>query len=157
MITQRNSMNQKIRHSLIVFGFFLLLFVVTGSFKKQDKKDPWSQSQLMEPGDLAKILENKKMAKTYIFSIGPGAVIKGSIEIGPVQDGNNMLKFKKQLAVLPKDANIVIYCGCCPFEHCPNIRPGFAILTAMKFTNAMLLNLQHNVKVDWIDKGYPKI
>jgi thiosulfate/3-mercaptopyruvate sulfurtransferase len=25
----------------------------------------------------------------------------------------------------------------------------------MKFTNYKLLNLSHNVKTDWLDKGYP--
>jgi len=49
----------------------------------------------------------------------------------------------------------VIYCGCCPFEHCPNVRPAFQLLNEMKFTNQKLLNLSTNLKTDWIDKGYP--
>jgi hypothetical protein len=59
------------------------------------------------------------------------------------------------LSTLPKDANIVIYCGCCPFVKCPNIRPAFTLLNKMGFKKHKLLNLSHNVKTDWIDKGYP--
>jgi rhodanese-related sulfurtransferase len=62
---------------------------------------------------------------------------------------------KSKLAALPKDTKVVIYCGCCPFEHCPNVRPAIAVLKDMKFTNYQLLNLPHNIKTDWIDKGYP--
>jgi thiosulfate/3-mercaptopyruvate sulfurtransferase len=63
---------------------------------------------------------------------------------------------RQQLSKILKDARIVIYCGCCPLEHCPNVRPAFILLNDMKFTNAQLLNLEHNVKTDWIDKGYPQ-
>ena len=58
-------------------------------------------------------------------------------------------------AELVKVINIVIYCGCCPFEHCPNIRPAFNLLNEMGFTNQKLLSLQKNIKADCIDKGYP--
>ena len=60
-----------------------------------------------------------------------------------------ILKSKNQ------NEKIIIYCGCCPFEHCPNVRPAIEILKEMKFTNYYLLNLSHNIKMDWIDKGYP--
>ena len=83
--------------------------------------------------------------------------IKNSIDIGPARDSLNIIKFKEQLSKLPKDAPIVIYCGCCPFEHCPNIRPAFALLNEMKFTRHKLLNIEHNIKTDWISKGYPSI
>lgn len=56
---------------------------------------------------------------------------------------------------LNRNTEIVLLCGCCPFEHCPNIRPSFELMNEMKFTNHKLLNLSHNLKVDWIDKGYP--
>jgi len=62
---------------------------------------------------------------------------------------------QQQLAKLPKDKEIVIYCGCCPFSRCPNARPAFALLQKLKFKNAKLLNLPNNLKVDWINKGYP--
>jgi hypothetical protein len=50
---------------------------------------------------------------------------------------------------------VIIYCGCCPFDKCPNIRPAFAALKEMGFKNARLLDLPKNIKADWLDKNYP--
>jgi thiosulfate/3-mercaptopyruvate sulfurtransferase len=110
---------------------------------------------LMEPAQLAQIIQ-KNEASPIIYSIGPGAVIKNSVDIGSIKEPVNMQEFKNRLSKLPKDADIVVYCGCCPFEHCPNVRPAVAALKEMKFTNYKLLNLSHNVKTDWLDKGYPR-
>jgi thiosulfate/3-mercaptopyruvate sulfurtransferase len=117
--------------------------------------EPWTPAQLESPEDLAKIINDPKAKQPIIFCIGPGAVIKGSIDIGPARDSLNLAKLKQQLIHLSKDADIIIYCGCCPFEHCPNIRPAFTLLNQMAFTRQKLLNIEHNVKIDWINKGYP--
>ena len=70
-------------------------------------------------------------------------------------DKVNWEKLRLELAKLSPDAQVVIYCGCCPFNHCPNIRPAFNLMNEMKFERHKLLNLPKNIKVDWIDKGYP--
>jgi thiosulfate/3-mercaptopyruvate sulfurtransferase len=118
-------------------------------------EEPWKPEQLLAPAELAKTIGDPAVKQPLVFSIGPGAVIRGSIDIGPGRDSNNIKKLRQQLSQLPKDANIVIYCGCCPFVHCPNIRPAFTLLNEMKFTHPQLLNIEHNIKTDWIDKGYP--
>jgi hypothetical protein len=109
----------------------------------------------MEPSRLAEVI-NKKKSLPVIYSIGPGPVIPNSIDIGMVKDAENLVKLREELKGISKDSLIVIYCGCCPFEHCPNVRPAIALLKEMKFTNYKLLNLPHNIKIDWIDKGYPQ-
>ena len=135
---------------------FLLCFIVgVSKGSSQQSKEPWTEKQLMPPAELAAIISNEKSEKPIIFSIGPSAIIKGSINIGMTKEKENLDKLKYQLSKLPKDANIVIYCGCCPFEHCPNIRPAFELLNKMKFTNHKLLNLEHNIKIDWINNNYP--
>jgi thiosulfate/3-mercaptopyruvate sulfurtransferase len=131
-----------------------LLFVVVACFSFAQNPVNWTKEQLLEPAQLAQIIQKNEVAP-IVYSIGPGAVIKNSINIGSVKEPANMQEFKKQLSKLPKDASIVVYCGCCPFEHCPNVRPAVAALNEMKFTNYKLLNLSHNVKTDWLDKGYP--
>lgn len=138
----------------------LLLAVATSSFascfsSSQRQNDPWTQEQLLAPADLAKTLNNPKSPQPLIFSIGMQAIIKGSIDIGPVMMAENLNGLKQQLNKLPKNAPIVVYCGCCPFSACPNIRPAMELLKNMQFTNYHLLNMPQNVKVDWIDKGYP--
>lgn len=72
-----------------------------------------------------------------------------------VNSEEGLEKLKSELKSIAKDKNIVVYCGCCPFEHCPNVRPAIETLKEMKFTHYYLLNLPHNIKADWIDKGYP--
>ena len=149
-------MNIKIRYTILLTFMLLAFSLAFSSFKKQHNEEPWTKEQLLEPSTLAKTLNDPKANQPYIYSIGPAATIENSIDIGATDKKENLKKLKEQLSKLPKDANIVIYCGCCPFEHCPNIRPAFTLLNEMKFTNQKLLNLQHNIKVDWIDKGFPE-
>jgi len=114
----------------------------------------WTEKQLMEPATLAATLKSGKNIPT-IISVGPGALIPNSIDIGSTKEAENLQKLKTQLSKLSKTTKIVLYCGCCPFEHCPNVRPAISILKEQKFTNYFLLNLPKNLKTDWIDKGYP--
>lgn len=117
-------------------------------------QEPWKANQLLSPADLNKTINNPKAPQPYIYSIGFDAIIKNSIDIGPGRDKENLKKLKQKISKLPKDADIVVYCGCCPFGSCPNVRPVFNMLNEMGFKNHKLLNLTKNIKVDWIDKGY---
>lgn len=138
----------------LIFSCLLVTVISLSSFGQNNSKEQWAESQLTPPSDLANVINSGK-AQPILFSIGPGAIIKGSIDIGPAKEKENLKKLKAALSTLPKDTGIVIYCGCCPFQHCPNIRPAFRLLNKMKFTNHKLLSLPKNIKVDWIDKGYP--
>lgn len=142
----------------VLIRIILIAIFITG-FKSQSllAQMPvnWTPEQLMQPSVLAQTIKDKKDIP-LIYCVGPGAVITGSVNIGPGQVADNIARFKKALETLPKDAAIVIYCGCCPFEHCPNVRPAIAALKEAGFTNYKLLNLEHNIRTDWIDKGYPK-
>ena len=139
-----------------LLSFLPIVIIIFASFSLK-QTEPWKQDQLMPPADLAAILNNPAAMKPLIISIGPDALLKGSIDIGPANDKANLDKLKQFLTKEKKDRSIVIYCGCCPFEHCPNIRPAFILLNEMKFTNHKLLALQHNIKIDWINKGYPTV
>ena len=46
---------------------------------------------------------------------------------------------KEAVEKLPRDREIVIYCGCCPWDKCPNMQPAFAALREMGFTKAKAL------------------
>lgn len=141
----------------ITFAILLAIAAFAFAFNKFSFQgnDPWAEKQLLNPADLAKILNDSKSKKPIILSIGFGGGIINSVEVGAARDKEGIENLKKVLNKLPKDADIVIYCGCCPFKNCPNIRPAFKLLNEMKFTNHKLLNLTQNLKVDWIDKGYP--
>lgn len=137
----------------IVSGLAIITFFIQGFIFQS--KEPWTQQQLLAPADLAATLNKPQSPQPILYCIGPQAVIKNSIGIGPTVEKQNLKKLKEHLRQLPKDANIVIYCGCCPFSRCPNIRPAFNLLNEMEFQNHKLLNIPQNMKVDWIDKGYP--
>lgn len=120
-----------------------------------NENEPWTADQLLDPAKLAAILKNEKVTPPTILSVSPGPVIPGSLDIGPASEKANMEKLKAQLRSIPKDADIVVYCGCCPFAKCPNIRPAFSLLNDMGYKNHKLLDLPNNIKIDWINKGYP--
>ena len=132
---------------------FPLLFLL--SFKSEAQKpENWTSDQLIEPATLASEI-GAKTNVPLVISVGPGATIPNSIHTGMASTTEGVEALKQQLQNTPKDKKIIIYCGCCPFEHCPNVRPAIDVLKELKFTNYYLLNLPHNIKADWIDKGYP--
>ena len=138
--------------SILTLAIIFMLGCNAGNAQSEN----WTKDQLMEPALLAQNLKANKNLPVLI-SIGPGAIIPHSIDIGMTGDKGNLAKFKTELSKLPKDANVVIYCGCCPYAHCPNVRPAIAALKEAKFTNFHLLDLPQNIKTDWISKGYPTV
>ena len=150
-------MSKIMKTRILAFLFILISTSVFGGepFISQPQGDPWTQQQLLDPAELARVLKNPKLPQPLVFSIGMEAVIKGSIEIGPVMRSQSLNLLKEKLTKLTKNAQIVVYCGCCPFASCPNVRPAMALFKSMQFTNYKLLNLPQNIKVDWIDKDYP--
>ena len=117
--------------------------------------EPWTDKELKDPASLAATLGDVKAPQPVILNIGPVQQIKGAIAIGPVNASENLEKLKQHLARLPKDKEVIIYCGCCPFRRCPNVRPAFELLKKLKFTKAKLLNLPTSLNDDWVSKGYP--
>ncbi len=138
-----------------VFLFFAIALLSSNVLLAQNPPN-WTEKELMEPAALAKAIQDKKDIP-LIVSIGPGALIPHSTDIGPANDTANLEAFKKELSGKDKNAKVVVYCGCCPFAKCPNVRPAIAALKDAGFTNYALLNLKTNLKTDWIDKGYPTV
>lgn len=130
----------------------MLLFI----WQKSIAQNPinWTADQLIPASELSAVINDGKQVPV-IYCIGPSAIIPHSKDMGMIKEADNMKLFKDELANLAKDTQIVIYCGCCPYEHCPNVRPAIQLLKEMKFTNYKLLDLPHNIKIDWISKGYP--
>lgn len=137
---------------------YCLLVLVSFAFQQctAQKPENWTKDQLIEPSTLAQTLQTNKDLP-LIYCVGPGAIIPHSIDIGMTGKEENLQKFKDAIDKLPRTSNIVIYCGCCPFAKCPNVRPAIAALKEMKFTNFHLLDLPDNLKKDWIAKGYPEV
>jgi|SRR5690554_990535 len=131
----------------------LVLFVSNG--QAQHFGEPWTSEQLMTTATLASKMKRNQMQQTIVINIGPDALIKYSHHIGPTNNPENLEKLKDFLATISKNKEVVLYCGCCPFDICPNIRPAFQLLMDAGFLKGKLLDIPKNIKTDWIAKGYP--
>jgi rhodanese-related sulfurtransferase len=118
------------------------------------------RSRLISPEELVRILEVTKGEKPLLIQVGSHVLyaqahIPGSEYIGPASSESGLQQLRKRVESLPRSKFIVIYCGCCPWSHCPNVQPADATLQAMGFSNVKVLYIANNFGVDWVDKGYP--
>lgn len=122
--------------------------------------DPWTISHIITPDELGKELKNPKYKKPLILQVGfkflyDTGHIPDSKYVGPASKKQGITSIKKEVKNLKKNTNIVIYCGCCPWSHCPNIRPAYKTLKDLGFTNVKALYIQQDFGKDWSDQGYP--
>jgi hypothetical protein len=126
----------------------------------QSAPDPWKTGELLEPAALAQTLQSSKGKAPVIISVAFPVLynnkhIPNAIFAGPGSQPQGIEALKAAVAKLPKDSDIVLYCGCCPMEKCPNIRPSYSVLKDMGFTRIRVLHVPTNMATDWFDKGYP--
>ncbi len=122
--------------------------------------DPWTVAQMTQPSAMVALLANGKGAKPVILQVGFQVLYKskhipGSLYAGPASSPEGLQALKQAAGKLPRNADIYIYCGCCPIQKCPNIRPAFQALKAMGFTRFHVLMLPTNFGKDWVAHGYP--
>lgn len=139
---------------LIAISFALLASVCLS----QDAADPWSKTELLEPAVLAPQIQAAK--PPVILSVAFPVLYRTkhlphAIDAGPGAKPEGIELVKKAVANLPKDADIVIYCGCCPMVKCPNLRPAYRTLKELGYTHIRVLNIATNMHADWYSKNYP--
>lgn len=123
--------------------------------------DPWTSAQTVQPAELAKeIADPDETKRPTVVCVAPhvlyaGGHIPGALYHGPGMNAQGIDDLKKWAQGVPRSANVVIYCGCCPLERCPNLRPAFTALHAMGFTHLRALLLPTNFYTDWVKPGYP--
>ena len=83
------------------------------------------------------------------------AHIQGSEYIGSGNTPEGLQHLAARVSKVPKGTFIVLYCGCCPWSHCPNVNPAYDALRRLGFTNVKVLYVANNFGADWVDKGYP--
>jgi len=116
-------------------------------------------SALLEPNELVQMLKSTQ-EKPLILQVGvhvlyAQAHVPGSEYIGAAGSLSGLEALRHRVASVNKARLIVLYCGCCPWESCPNIRPAFNQLLSMSFTHVKALHVAENFGTDWVDKGYP--
>jgi hypothetical protein len=120
----------------------------------------WSNAERTTPEELAKLLQTPGAEKPVMFNVGfrvlyTQAHIPGSQYAGPGVDPAAVDTLRKAVAALPKTTSIVLYCGCCPWERCPNLEKPWTMLQAAGFTRVKVLYIPKNFGQDWVQKGYP--
>jgi len=138
---------------LLLCGVLMANAQVSTSVSMPALGTPWKSAELMEPGELNDAITSNKAP--LIFNIGSVEDIKGAVHIGPLSDAANLEKFKTTVASHKKSTEMVIYCGCCPFGKCPNIRPAYKLLKDLGYANVKVLNLYVNLRNNWTSAGYP--
>jgi thiosulfate/3-mercaptopyruvate sulfurtransferase len=114
----------------------------------------------IEPEALAKMLQASKGEKPVVLHIGfknfyAQAHIPGSDYAGPGSTPEGLELLRQRVSSLQKKQLIVLYCGCCPWDKCPNAKPAYEALHAMGFSNVKVTHIAENFGADWVNAGLP--
>jgi rhodanese-related sulfurtransferase len=117
-------------------------------------------AQVIQPEVLRSLLQAGGADRPLVLQVGSHllyaeAHIPGSEYVGPDSQPAGIQQLQNRVSSLPRKKLIVLYCGCCPWNRCPNVGPAFAKLNEMGFTNVKVLYLANNFGADWASKGYP--
>jgi len=153
---------QNKKSHLLLFVTAILLVLQAPLGLAQNQHVPASSipaADLIQPADFARVLQTSS-SKPVILQVGSHVMfaeahIAGAEYAGPTGKDDGLQALKDRVAGLPKDAAIVLYCGCCPWDRCPNIAPAYNLLHSQGFTNLKVLYLADNFGSNWVTKGYP--
>jgi hypothetical protein len=126
----------------------------------QQGSDPWPKSDLLDPAALASTLRTPGGKLPKIICVAFPVLyrnkhISHAVFAGPGGRPEGIEMLKKEVATLDKNSEIVLYCGCCPMDKCPNLRPAYRAVKELGFTKVRALNIQENMHTDWYTKDYP--
>jgi thiosulfate/3-mercaptopyruvate sulfurtransferase len=150
-----------VRFKLSLSAILLCLIAVAQDRPDPDPSqlNPWKPSEIAAPAKMAAELKSADSSRHVIYVGFPilykGAHIPGARFAGPCSKEEGLGLLKNELKDVPHDAEVVVYCGCCPFGRCPNIRPAYKALAQMGYTKIKVLELDTNLHTDWVAKGYP--
>lgn len=118
------------------------------------------ESALIHPEALIATLQGSSGEKPLILQVGAHVLfvqahIPGSEYVGPGEEDAGLKALRARVAKLPRKTSIVLYCGCCPWDHCRNIGGAFAALQSLGFTDVKVLYLESDFGSNWVDRGYP--
>lgn len=160
---RKNSSRPSLMISLLTFLLALgLVSIPAPTIQGQEKKsaDPWASSETMQPAQLSKMLTDKYVSVPTVVFVGfrslyAGGHVPDAFFHGTASTEQGLAELKEWAASLPRSKELVIYCGCCPMDKCPNLRPAYTTLGGMGFKKVRVLVLPTSFAVDWADKGYP--
>jgi len=150
-------------NALCLFAFaFIFLSSPGPALAQHEPAASIPPADLIQPADLAASLKNASAPKPLILHVGfrklyAQAHIPDSEYIGAAGEDAGVQLLRNRVATLTKDTAIVIYCGCCPWSHCPNIAAAYGALHALGFTRVKVLYIAENFGDNWVHLGFPVV
>jgi thiosulfate/3-mercaptopyruvate sulfurtransferase len=120
----------------------------------------WKDARQISPVELAKKISGSASGRPVVLQIGfkvlyQGAHIPGAIFAGSASTPEGIARLRAEAARIARDKEVVIYCGCCPWEKCPNVHPAYEELRKMGFSKLVVLLIPQDFAHDWIGAGLP--
>jgi hypothetical protein len=122
--------------------------------------DSIAEADLLQVPQLAALLKAPAAQRPVLLHVGFKVLyrnghIPDSRYVGPASKPAGIALLKEALRPLPRQKPVVLYCGCCPWHDCPNVRPAFRTASAMGFKDVKVLFIAKNLQADWIDRKLP--
>jgi len=141
-------------------AIFAMLVLSGVTSLRANPEDPWTLKQTVQPADFVKELQQEKDPYPTVIYVGvktlyEGAHIPGAAFYGPGSTEQGLAELRKFASTLPKNSDVVLYCGCCPLEKCPNLRPAFIALKDIGIARLRVLILPTSFNTDWVEQGLP--
>jgi hypothetical protein len=147
---------------IFVIASLIMIFPIIGLGQAKTKnpinqKHPSLQYKTIECAELNTLIKNK--TAPIIINCGNQANILGAISIGEL-DQSGTWKQKLRTALRNKqldksfNKSVVVYCGCCSSDNCPNVGPVIKELSAMGYKNVKGLYFFDGYGPEWKGKGY---
>jgi rhodanese-related sulfurtransferase len=133
---------------------------IAAQSQPEGAKSPTPAAAVIEPEELARLLQMRGTEKPLIFQVGFRFLYKeghipGAEYIGAASKEDGPRQLRERVGSLARSKPIVLYCGCCPWSRCPNVKPAYEALRGMGFTNVKVLRIEENFGTNWVLKGYP--
>ena len=145
------------RLGLVLIISYACCFPINGQDAKSAEGIP--SDRLMQPAELAGMLHTAGQSP-LILQVGSHVLfaeahIPGAEYAGPGGQEGGLQALRDRVSKMSRDQFIVIYCGCCPWVKCPNIKAAYGELQSLGFTGVRVLYIANNFGADWVAKGYP--
>lgn len=133
-----------------------ILLTAAGAITAYAGAEAIPKSALMQPADLVALLSKKPMVICVAFPfLYRAAHVEGALYGGAGSKPEGLETLAALVKSVRKDKEIVLYCGCCPWDHCPNMEPAYNKLKSLGYTRVKAVMIPTNLHTDWITKGYP--
>jgi thiosulfate/3-mercaptopyruvate sulfurtransferase len=120
----------------------------------------WRNARQISATELAKRISRPVSTRPVVLQVGFKVLyddghIPGAIFAGPASTSDGLAKLRAVAEKISRSKEVILYCGCCPWEKCPNIHPAYDALRHMGFSRVVVLLIPEDFAHDWVGQGFP--